>query len=883
MLAASCRRGSRRQTSHRVGSPVASSRTQRLGAIVKLALRLGTDSLQPFTETTSSADGTFDFGVQPAAVFVVSAADATHAAVQKTIVLADPRVKPDQLVLELADCRAHLSGLVRDAGGGAIANAHLATAGTSGADSDRTGRYNICLTPNDAPGPSTTSVRVDADGYGSVAEQISVVGELHHDFVLAPEAILIGRVMVGNQPVFGARVTATPDISERAHRVVGSWAESDRDGHFRIGGLAPGRFQLEAFGDHIGTSTPIPAIARSAATSHEIRLAVTAFARIRGRVVMDGAPVAGAAVAVATNAPSQPSTASISQADGSFVLDRVPYGSVKLVAPPYDVRTPTSVAVAVATIDGVELEVGKLKMMHGHVTRKGKPVAGAGIDCLGNSTQADADGAYVLEGLSTSQVSCSAWDRDAGAFATPPSIQLAVDDTTFDFELDSAGEVKGTIVDEAGSGVAGAYVQLDLVNGGDDFCEAVADPSGVFDCTMLSGGEYVATVTPSPGARQPFAPASSGGFGTIRVPRDGVTSGVTLAIKNQRLAIRGTVVDDTGSSVADVSVEVVAAGRGSMFLPQTISDTEGRFEIDDLAPGTYTVHAHAADGSENELAGVASGSSAVTITLARPGEIDGTLVGFSSTPVVRARMFTADLLLGTDAIVDGDTFVASGLKPGRYTVEAQAGAEADGDVIDVRSNEVTHVTLTSRGVGKVAGRVAELGTDAPVAGMRCDGNLSMGGQMSVAPPDETRQAFTDSDGRFIVNAPLGRARVFCFLPNSGALSPAGTDVDVTSNAVPSVELFAVRPSFGATPGNAGFGVTPNALPLTVNQVDPKGPAAASGLLVGDVIVTIDGISLQGVLPIGARTLVMNHHPGSVLMLGIERGGATRTLSIIVGN
>ncbi|HEY3803517.1 MAG TPA: FtsX-like permease family protein [Kofleriaceae bacterium] len=340
------------------------------GAIVKLALRLGTDSLQPFTETTSSADGTFDFGVQPAAVFVVSAADATHAAVQKTIVLADPRVKPDELVLELADCRAHLSGLVRDAGGGAIANAHLATAGTSGADSDRTGRYNICLTPNDAPGPSTTSVRVDADGYGSVAEQISVVGELHHDFVLAPEAILIGRVMVGNQPVFGARVTATPDISERAHRVVGSWAESDRDGHFRIGGLALGRFQLEAFGDHLDTSTRIPAIARSAATSHEIRLAVTTFARIRGRVVMDGAPVAGAAVAVATNAPSQPSTASISQADGSLVLDRVPYGSVKLVAPPYDVRTPTSFAVAVATIDGVELEVGKLKTMRSPRSRK---------------------------------------------------------------------------------------------------------------------------------------------------------------------------------------------------------------------------------------------------------------------------------------------------------------------------------------------------------------------------------------------------------------------------------------------------------------------------------------------------------------------------------
>src|SRR6185312_16132284 len=52
--------------------------------------------------------------------------------------------------------------------------------------------------------------------------------------------------------------------------------------------------------------------------------------------------------------------------------------------------------------------------------------------------------------------------------------------------------------------------------------------------------------------------------------------------------------------------------------------------------------------------------------------------------------------------------------------------------------------------------------------------------------------------------------------------------------------------------------------------DPHGPAAASGLAAGDHLVTIDGTSLQGMLPQGAMTLIMNHHPGSAIVLGVER-------------
>jgi RNA polymerase sigma factor (sigma-70 family) len=858
------------------------------GATVRLALMTTPEAVQPVAELRAGPDGAFDFGVQPAASFAVSAEAPKLTSSSTVISVADPRATPDQIVLELGGCRSRLYGSVVDASGGSIAKARLLSAERGGTESDATGRYSLCLPDGNS------RVRVEADGYGTVALPFRLFGEFHYDVVLVPEAVLVGQVVAdGSRPIAGARVIATPDDIDWLHHVATGWATTDRDGRFQITGLAPGRFRVHASADELGMGTPQLVVARPATSSHELRLVLEGVAQVRGRVKMAGRPVSGARI-IASHEGAPSDAVSFSQPDGSFVLSGVPFGINVFAAPPYEVRSPTSLAITRAVVDDVVLDVGAMATLRGHVIRKGEPVAGASVGRVGSPTHAKTDpsGGFVLEGLPPGDQRIYAASAELFAFADNLAVTLAIgEDRTLDIELDRAGRAKGTVVDEDGKPVPNAYVQLEPASSDryqgqsmnrESKGESMTDVGGAFDCGAMSGGDYLPAVYPSPLAGRPFPPASGERLEAIHVPRDGTVTGIRLAIKHERLAIRGKVVDDLGADVSDVYVQAIGRGRVATMLQRVMSDAAGRFVVGDLARGIYSLHARGADGSETEVFNVPAGSEAVTVMLGRPGAIKGTLIGFSTTPIVALQNDTPDLTTGSRAIVERDRFSALGVPPGHYTVQAKAGVDVDGQAVEVRPGQTIRLTLRSRGLGKIAGRVTEYGSKAPVTGMRCDGNLSMGGMMGGLEPDPALQAFTDAAGRFSVSAPIGRVRVFCFSPNGDRLSNAGTDVDVTSTGIPTVDLIAVRNTAGAVPGDPGFGIERVLLPLTVDRIDPGGPAASSGLAIGDHLVAIGGATLQGMLPMGAMFLLGNQRPGTTVTIGIERGGAVQTIKIVIG-
>lgn len=81
----------------------------------------------------------------------------------------------------------------------------------------------------------------------------------------------------------------------------------------------------------------------------------------------------------------------------------------------------------------------------------------------------------------------------------------------------------------------------------------------------------------------------------------------------------------------------------------------------------------------------------------------------------------------------------------------------------------------------------------------------------------------------------------------------------------------------------GIAVKANAAgELTIDAVDPAGPAAAAGLIRGDVVQSLDGTAVTGRHDIIA--LLALHHPGDVVPVGVRHAGGTRaTLNVTLGD
>jgi hypothetical protein len=799
----------------------------------------------------------------------VAASAEGHTPAAVTADTRDPRGDSSHLELRLGGCAARLRGTVRDASGGVVAGAQIAVddaAHVGGARSDTAGRYELCVAPG-------AWLRVDADGYGALRFLApSLPGDAVRDLALVPAASVVGRVLRGGGPAPGARVILEPlehGLTESAPHAT----FADGEGRFRLERAGAGLHRLVALsGDE--ASAPVEVRLRPTEATPEIHLRLSATAPLRGLVIEAGRPLAGARVSF-RRSDGITSDAAFTDDAGRFVARRVPRGRV---VPRVDGRRVIAPASLVAGAGEVRIETAPLAALDGTVVRAGRPVAGASVRTEGSpvyrSARSDGDGRFHLGGLTAGAYLIVAADEEGGAAGWMRGVTLADGEARggLVIELGHGAAVRGVVVDGRGDGVASVFVELHEATSALR-AYALTSARGEFVAPAVGDGEYQAFVKRHEEAPAPLEPLERAPTISVRNGRD--VDGVRLVVRRDALTIAGTVEAAGGGPAADVLVRALRDGEpasGWYDVPRALSAADGRFAIGELQGGSYTLEAIASDGGEARLLSVRAGDGAVVVRLAATGRIEGELVGFHATPDVAAARDATPL----HAAVDGARFAVEAVAPGTYLVSANAPSEVASATVTVAPGATATVVLRAEEGTPLAGTVRELRSGAGVGGLRCEVTRRLGAATAGALGDE---AWSDETGRFSfarVGSSPGRI-VFCHGDGPfGPVSDGAAAVDEGELVVPVVRKSGPLGMLGfKLDGDQPF------VPV-VTLVRPGQPGERAGLVAGDVIVALDGVSTEPLLTSGVDLLARDRPAGTPLRLTLRRGGARLDATLVVG-
>ncbi|MFY0534014.1 carboxypeptidase regulatory-like domain-containing protein [Nannocystis pusilla] len=177
----------------------------------------------------------------------------------------------------LAAGGVELKGVVRDLSGGELEGA-LVSSGFAYARSSADGTFTLWVAPG-----SSTYIEAHHDGYVR-GWMMGVAPGMTFEIALTPESVLVGRVVRAEDgaPVAGASVYAEKHLDTFAQAV------TDADGNFRIVGLKPGAYGLEAFHDEAYGTGPESAVLGLGETSEPIVIKAHPAFLVEGTVVIAG-------------------------------------------------------------------------------------------------------------------------------------------------------------------------------------------------------------------------------------------------------------------------------------------------------------------------------------------------------------------------------------------------------------------------------------------------------------------------------------------------------------------------------------------------------------------------------------------------------------------
>ncbi len=684
------------------------------------------------------------------------------------------------------------------------------------------------------------------------------------DILLTRGATLSGRVVdEDGRPVAGAGVSLLSSSESpiaaalRSRTAAASRLRTRPDGSFTATRLPPGENQrLVAQHPEFerGTVGGISLVAGG--TRSGVVVTIHRGVVLTGRVAdPDGNPIAGAEILAETSRAVRSSAggsmartrvgmreeprSARSGENGTFELRGLAPGAVAVT-----VRAPGRATESVDPIrlargerpDPVEIVLGPGATISGRLVRRtGGGATGYFISARSQRKPSDgraspmvspeADGTFQLEALRAGEAydlqlfggtgSIGPGPRKTGILAPTADVEWIVEGT---------GRIEGSAVDARTGQPLGAFevsYQADgsrmggvfrvgrgssRFTGGAGEAHPVESPDGRFALEEVPAGKWEVVVT-----AKGYQVGRAAG---VVVEEATTTDGVEVRVAPGS-ALGGVVKDArTRRGIPDARVRVVGE-TGPAFSPPgsegLVTDVDGRFEVEGLAPGKVTVTAEHADYTpRTENAVLAEGGSRVEIALSHGSALAGVVFSETRQPVPGASVTLQGGAPRAGSWGGGDETTTDGagrfrfdhLSPARYTLRASMSGQASeaAEAVVVEGEPSAEVTLVLSGGATIRGSVSGLPES-----LRGTVNVSANG-----PRNYWATVRTGPDGRFeLTGVPAGpislRASAGDFA--SGTMRSTGASVTLAEGQT-EAEVEIVFEGDGALSGRVTRGGRP---------------------------------------------------------------------------